>query len=101
MNTTKQSAHNEWLVDEAIRQTFPASDPISPSQPGSLVSERYAAHHAATLRNVRNTKRALWWLACGCAAVYALWLTSRRLRGRPNRGEDRTSKSSVSRLPDR
>jgi hypothetical protein len=25
------SAHDEWLLDEALGETFPASDPISPS----------------------------------------------------------------------
>jgi hypothetical protein len=25
--------HEEWLMDEAIEETFPASDPISPSLP--------------------------------------------------------------------
>ena len=31
----------EWLVDESIRMSFPASDPASTSQPGSAVYERY------------------------------------------------------------
>lgn len=26
-------AHGEWLLDEALLETFPASDPISPSSP--------------------------------------------------------------------
>jgi hypothetical protein len=34
--------HEEWLLDEAIRDSFPASDPASSSQPGSIVCERYA-----------------------------------------------------------
>ena len=25
------STHDEWLLDEALDETFPASDPISPS----------------------------------------------------------------------
>jgi hypothetical protein len=30
--------HDDWLLDEALRETFPASDPISPARPraGSL-----------------------------------------------------------------
>jgi hypothetical protein len=34
--------HEEWLMDEAIRGSFPASDPASSSQPGSIVNQRYA-----------------------------------------------------------
>ena len=26
-------AHDQWLLDEALAETFPASDPIPPSQP--------------------------------------------------------------------
>ena len=25
--------HEDWLLDEALRETFPASDPISPARP--------------------------------------------------------------------
>ena len=25
-------SHDQWLLDEALAETFPASDPISPSQ---------------------------------------------------------------------
>ena len=35
--------HDEWLVDEANRDSFPASDPASSTQPGSIVGERYAS----------------------------------------------------------
>ena len=34
--------HNEWLIDESLEETFPASDPTSPVRPGSTVAERYA-----------------------------------------------------------
>jgi hypothetical protein len=27
-----RAAHDEWLLDEALAETFPASDPISPSR---------------------------------------------------------------------
>jgi|KBSMisStandDraft_5_1062788.scaffolds.fasta_scaffold1154547_2 hypothetical protein len=27
-----QSRHEEWLLDEALKETFPASDPISPAR---------------------------------------------------------------------
>jgi hypothetical protein len=28
-------SHDDWLLDEALVETFPASDPISPSPPKS------------------------------------------------------------------
>jgi hypothetical protein len=34
--------HDEWLLDEAIEETFPASDPPTPVRPGSSISLRYA-----------------------------------------------------------
>ena len=34
--------HNEWLIDESLEETFPASDPTLPVRPGSTVAERYA-----------------------------------------------------------
>jgi hypothetical protein len=27
----RSAAHDDWLLDEALLETFPASDPISPS----------------------------------------------------------------------
>ena len=35
-------SHAEWLMDVGISDSFPASDPASSSQPGSLAYERYA-----------------------------------------------------------
>jgi hypothetical protein len=34
--------HNEWVIDEAVEETFPASDAPTPPQPGSLAGLRYA-----------------------------------------------------------
>lgn len=34
--------HDEWLLDESIEETFPASDPMLPVRPGSSLSERNA-----------------------------------------------------------
>jgi len=28
------TAHDEWLLDEALMETFPASDPVSPAMGG-------------------------------------------------------------------
>lgn len=42
-DTLAMTRHDEWLVDEANRDSFPASDPASSTQPGSIVGERYAS----------------------------------------------------------
>jgi hypothetical protein len=34
MPPTGTPEHQEWLVDEAGEESFPASDPSTPSQPG-------------------------------------------------------------------
>jgi hypothetical protein len=47
--------HDEWLVDEANRDSFPASDPASSTQPGSIVGVRYAnGARAATASTVEG-----------------------------------------------
>ena len=35
------AAHDEWLLDEALEETFPASDPVLPARPGSSLSLRH------------------------------------------------------------
>jgi hypothetical protein len=32
--------HDDWLLDEALAETFPASDPTTPTRPGSSVAKR-------------------------------------------------------------
>ena len=44
------SRHEEWLMDEAIRGSFPASDPASSSVPGSIANQRYAEAAAGRSR---------------------------------------------------
>ena len=33
--------HDEWLLDEALEETFPASDPISPKDASDLGSSKH------------------------------------------------------------
>jgi len=49
--------HDEWLVDEANRDSFPASDPASSSQPGSIVGERYARGARAAAASMTEAYR--------------------------------------------
>ena len=37
---THPPAHDDWLLDEALAETFPASDPISPSVPTKQTARR-------------------------------------------------------------
>jgi hypothetical protein len=75
--------HEEWLLDDAIDDTFPASDPVSHGQPGSIVNMRYAAREARASRTsparLSSTAR---WVLLGAAVACALLLArrSRRLR---------------------
>lgn len=77
-SSASANGRDEWLLDDAIDDTFPASDPVSHSQPGSIVNRRYAAreHRARTARH-RRTDRTLWWLTVG-AVVGTLLLIGRR-----------------------
>jgi hypothetical protein len=35
-------AYDEWVLDEALEETFPASDPVLPTRPGSSLALRTA-----------------------------------------------------------
>lgn len=70
----------EWLLDDAIDDTFPASDPVSHGQPGSLVNLRYAALQGNRRSIARD--RAMPWLLVGaafaCTAAFVLWRRTQR-----------------------
>ena len=36
-----QPNHDESMLDESIEESFPASDPVTPSRPGSSLGKRY------------------------------------------------------------
>lgn len=42
----RSNDHDERAIDESIEETFPASDSITPSQPGSLLGSRHTARAA-------------------------------------------------------
>lgn len=71
------SGHEEWIIDESIEETFPASDPISPARPGSLVSLRYAVRRD-TRALKRNRYAALGAVACALSIVCLALLNRRK-----------------------
>jgi LPXTG-motif cell wall-anchored protein len=76
--TPSSEAHEEWLLDDAIDDTFPASDPISHGQPGSIVSARYATRE----RDARSKRQKSTWLLIAGAIAIGLALVFRRRRNR-------------------
>jgi hypothetical protein len=76
------SAHQEWLLDEAIMETFPASDPTSPYRSDSTTRAPDTGHRrpAPVMRARRSGKAAFWWIIAGCAMFYAGYVASRRRR---------------------
>jgi hypothetical protein len=41
------AGHDEWAIDEALEETFPASDAPTPTRPGSTIACRYGSHAGA------------------------------------------------------
>ena len=70
--------HEEWLLDDAIDDTFPASDPVSHGQPGSIVNVRYAALEGRALRKNRRLRAIPGWLLLGSLVACALLLVRHR-----------------------
>jgi hypothetical protein len=79
--------HDEWLIDEALAETFPASDPPAPAQPGSTVGSHYAARARDAGRIGTEPLKALlpvlrsppgWLLIGGAVFLVALLGAARR-----------------------
>jgi hypothetical protein len=72
--------HDEWLLDEAIEETFPASDPPAPVRPGSSVSERYAFSAAArrARRRVLTRRASAGAIVLAASLLALLFLAARR-----------------------
>ncbi|HEX6793366.1 MAG TPA: hypothetical protein VF304_05885 [Casimicrobiaceae bacterium] len=69
----------ERLLDDAIDDTFPASDPVALNQPGSLVYARYAAReHEARIARRRLADRAAALLLIGAVIAGAVLVVRRR-----------------------
>ena len=70
--------HEEWLLDDAIDDTFPASDPVSHGQPGSIVNLRYKAREVPTPRPLRSMRSAPWLLMVSCVVAACAWMLVRQ-----------------------
>jgi hypothetical protein len=70
--------HDEWALDEALEETFPASDPPTPPRPGSTMAQRYAVR-ATTDRLRLRRSRAMRWVVIA-ASVFCAMLWFRRQR---------------------
>lgn len=78
-----QTMHKERLLDEALAETFPASDPISPAYEARLEAQRIAAGDGddARLRHIASSVAA--GLLGVCVAAAALWLVRSLARRGP------------------
>jgi hypothetical protein len=72
MATTKMPEHDERLVDQAIAESFPASDPISPAYEASLEPVLLDEDRARDMWKRRLRKATPSLIALGSAAVVAL-----------------------------
>jgi hypothetical protein len=77
----RDGGHEEWLLDDAIDDTFPASDPVALGQPGSSVNLRYAARQRLARRaRARRTSGIVAALVVVGALACGLLLADRRRR---------------------
>jgi len=73
--------HEERMIDESVEQSFPASDPSSTSQPGSIVSRRYAAVRGVSRTSSTWAPLMGWFVvttAIACTAILVLKWSRRR-----------------------
>ena len=72
ITTTKNPEHRERLLDQAIAESFPASDPISPAYEASLEPVLLEQDRAREVWKRRLRKATPSLIALGSAAVVAL-----------------------------
>jgi len=68
--------HDEWLIDEAIMETFPASDPPAPYLPAHRTPHSSSVPTAQ--RAAPRPSVALPWMIAAGAIICLVWLLGRR-----------------------
>jgi hypothetical protein len=70
--------HDEWALDEALEETFPASDPPTPPRPGSTMAQRYAVRASADGFRLRRSRAIRWILIASTVYFAVLWFRRAR-----------------------
>jgi hypothetical protein len=67
--------YDDWVLNEAIEESFPASDPSMPVQPSSNIGQRYVSY----VRNANRSRQVAAMVLLGVlSAVCAIALLRRR-----------------------
>ena len=76
----RRRAHQEWLLDEAIKETFPASDPVSPYVDDSASTIAATPHRQRRVPRRFNARQAPLPLAIvtGCLVLAGIVYLARR-----------------------
>jgi hypothetical protein len=75
--------HAEWLIDESIAETFPASDAPSPVRPGSTAAMHYSDARYSVAALARAKARALtsstpfWAVLCISILIVTIFVQRR------------------------
>jgi hypothetical protein len=77
--------HEEWMLDEAIEETFPASDAPTPSRPGSLAALRYGRAASRSRVRLGAATARIFLLA---ASAVLLGVLVQKIRGTARRPRD-------------
>jgi hypothetical protein len=76
-----RSRHDEWLLDEAVFETFPASDPIAPFVPDAATLATRAASRRGPRRSGRRARGVPEPMWVALAAAFCVgFVAGRRVR---------------------
>jgi hypothetical protein len=72
--------HDDWIIDESVQETFPASDATAPVRPGSLAAQHFS--RAALRKHIDKPEAttSLYFNLAAVAVLAVLLLVVRRRR---------------------